>query len=280
MKHKGILLLILTTMCLRVSAQSFEGTVKWSMKMEITDPEKKAKMESAQQKMNDPANQAKMKEMEAKMNDPQFKAMMEANPQMKAQMENMKKMSEGGMGGMMPTGMTVKVKGTSTLTKMDGGMMNGMEILHQKDKPSIRIDRANKTWSAMPGGNGQMGKEGMNVTSKVTKTGETATILGYNCTKYIMETSDRGRTITQNIWTTTDIKDMDMKSLARQRGPGGRPFFSDQIDGVPLKIEATTEEGKMVMEVTEIKRESINAADMTVPADYKETKMGMGMGMN
>jgi len=68
-------------------SQGFEGTIKWTMKMEITDPKLKAEMDQAQQKMNDPATQAKMKEFEAQMNDPKMKEMMAANPQMKAQME-------------------------------------------------------------------------------------------------------------------------------------------------------------------------------------------------
>src|SRR4249920_842294 len=74
-------------------AQSFEGTIRWSMKMEITDPALKAKMAEGQQKMNDPKQQAEMKKLQEQMKDPQFKAMMENNPQMKAMME---KMTQGG----------------------------------------------------------------------------------------------------------------------------------------------------------------------------------------
>ena len=66
--------------------QGFEGTIKWTMKMEITDPKMKAEMDQAQQKMNDPATQMKMKEFEEQMKDPEMKAMMDANPQMKAQL--------------------------------------------------------------------------------------------------------------------------------------------------------------------------------------------------
>src|SRR5258708_39761839 len=76
-------------------AQSFEGTIKWSMKMEITDPAMKARMEEGMKKMNDPAAQERIKEMQAKMNDPQMKAAMDANPQMKAQMETAMKMMTG-----------------------------------------------------------------------------------------------------------------------------------------------------------------------------------------
>src|SRR5882672_6587721 len=108
-------------------AQSFEGTIKWSMKMEITDPTLKAKMADGQKKMNDPAEQEKMKKMQEQMNDPKMKAMMDANPAMKAQMENAMKMQQGGgdPSSFMPKGFTVKIKGDNALTTIDGGMMAG-----------------------------------------------------------------------------------------------------------------------------------------------------------
>ena len=54
-------------------AQDFEGTIKWSMKMNITDPKMKAQMEEAERKMKDPATQAQMKQAMEKMNDPRSK---------------------------------------------------------------------------------------------------------------------------------------------------------------------------------------------------------------
>src|SRR5258707_10685556 len=124
---RKLMTLLLMFVVLTSWSQGFEGTIKWSMKLDATDPKVKAEME----KMNDPANQAKIKEMEAKMNDPQFKAQMDANPQMKAQIEAMmKSMSAGGgANSMMPTGMLLKLKGGNTVTIMQGGMMDGFEIL-------------------------------------------------------------------------------------------------------------------------------------------------------
>ena len=110
--------------CTCLAQNTFEGTIKWSMKMEITDPAMKAKMEEGQKQMNDPATQAKMKEMEKQMSDPQFKAMMDANPQMKAQMEKVMKMSQSGdMSSVMPSAFTLKLQGNNSLTHMEGGMI-------------------------------------------------------------------------------------------------------------------------------------------------------------
>lgn len=252
-------------------AQTFEGTVKWSMKMEVTDPKLKADMEQAELRMNDPANQAKMKEMEAKMNDPQMKAMMEANPQLKTQMENAMKAMQGGggMASMMPKGMTIKIKGANTLSKMEGGMMDGTEVLNMRDKNmTVQIDRKNKTYSVLP----QDGPD-KKADVKVTKTSETAKIAGYACTKYIAEVKERGTTVKQIFWTTTDIKDFDMKSLVGQRMQGNRAMFYEQVEGVPMKMEMTMPQGTMVMEALEVKRSSVAAEEVTLPADFKEVKM-------
>ena len=124
---KKLITAALLIIVMQAQSQTFEGTVKFSMKAEITDPKMKAQMEQAQKQMNDPANQAKMKEMQDKMNDPQMKAMMDANPQMKTAMENAMKMQGGGganpMAGMMPSGFLFKIKGGNTLTIIEGGMM-------------------------------------------------------------------------------------------------------------------------------------------------------------
>ncbi len=272
---KKLMTLLLMCVVLTSWSQGFEGTIKWTMKMDITDPKMKAEME----KMNDPANQAKMKEMQEKMNDPQMKAMMESNPQMKAQMEAMMKSmgGGGGMSSMMPSGFLIKVKGNNTVTLMQGGMMDGMEILHMKDKDkSVRIDRKNKTWTPMggpPAGSGQAAEAKF----KITKTSETMKIMGYNATKYIGEATERGKPVSIVLWTTTEIKDLDLKNMASQRmGPNSRPMMPEGVEGIPLRIENSTEQGNMVMEVAEIKRESLPDSDFTIPADFKEGKMGYG----
>ncbi|GHM98738.1 hypothetical protein WSM22_02280 [Cytophagales bacterium WSM2-2] len=270
MKKLMMALLVLATA--QVRAQNFEGSMTWSMKMEVTDPELKAKMAEGQQKMNDPATQAKMKELQEKMKDPQFKAMMENNPQMKAMME---KMNGGGgdmMNSMIPKGMVVRVKDGSSLVTMEGGMMSG-DYLHQKDKAeSIRLDRQNKTYTVMGGGGNEKRNDQEFAKPTVAKTSETMKILGYTCTKYVVTISDRGQTMTTNVWSTTDIKDFDVKAFSRQKMGRGQSMFYEGIDGVPLKIESITPQGNMVMEVTDIKRGSQNAADFTVPSDYKEKK--------
>ncbi|MBL0742645.1 DUF4412 domain-containing protein [Chryseolinea lacunae] len=276
-KNLILLFLFAITAITFVHAQDFEGTVAWTMKMEVTDPQMKAQMEAADKQMKDPANQAKMKEMEAKMDDPQFKAMLESNPQMKAQIMNMIKAAQGGGGlsAMIPKGMNMKVKGTNSITSMDGGFMAHMSILHKGDKDiTYSLDREGKTYSILPKSTDDKTQEKVDV--KVTKTSETTKVLGYTCTKYIVKVTpkdpnEKMTAMTQNIWATTEIKGIDFKSLARQRmGNSQQNIFYEQIDGVPLKIDMTMPQGNMEMLVTEIKKQSIASSEFDIPAGYKE----------
>jgi hypothetical protein len=269
MKKLLILLVLLASWTAR--AQGFEGIVRWKMSMEISDPAMKAKMAEAEKKMNDPETQAAMKEMEAKMNDPEMKKMMDQNPQMKASMEAAMKSMKGGGGmeGMMPKGMVLKIKGANLSTLMEGGMADGMEMLHLMDQAPVRINRKDMTYSKMPQGQGQAGPP---PEAKVTKTTESMKLLGYNCTKYIVEITEAGRPVKQTMWTTTEIKDMDLKALSKQRTGQGQQMFYEKVEGVPLRVEMTSPQGNILMEVTEIKREKLSDADFVIPAGFKEVK--------
>jgi len=265
MKKLTTLIFIVGT--INLMAQNFEGTMKWKMTMEFSDPSMKAKMEEASKKMSDPANQQKMEELKKQMENPQMKAMMEKNPQMKAQMEQMMAASSNGGGGsMVPTGITVKMKNGNVISKMEGGMMD-MEVLFLKAKAqSFRLDRKNKTYTPMTSATAA---EKPNV--KITKTSEVTKILNYNCTKYLVETTENGKPRSQVFWATKEIKDWDMKSMAQQR-MGNNAMFFEEIDGVPLKIEAGSADGKMVMEVVEMAKGSLSDSEFIIPADFKELK--------
>ena len=102
---KKLILFLAAVACIHVNAQTFEGTIKWSMETEILDPAMKAQMEKSKAMQNDPAMQEQMKQFQEQMKDPKMKEMMESNPQMKAQMEKMMKMAQSGdMSNMMPKG--------------------------------------------------------------------------------------------------------------------------------------------------------------------------------
>jgi hypothetical protein len=256
-------------------AQDFEGIMSWKVTTEITDPKMKAQMEEAQKKKDDPATQAQKKELEAKMEDPEFKKMMESNPQMKAQMEAAMKMAQGGdINSMMPKGYKAKFKNKNMLTTMEGGMMANMEFLYlSSEDKSYVINRSSKTYSPIVNTTSKDVKE---PEVKITKTGETARILNYPCTKYVADVkSEKGTTMQQIFWATKDIPGIDFKNLAKQRmGSSSQKMWYAEIDGVPLKVEMKIPQGSMVMEATEIKKQSLSASDFAIPAGFTETKLG------
>ncbi|MEO5595234.1 MAG: DUF4412 domain-containing protein [Chitinophagaceae bacterium] len=272
MKKTGLFLFLLITLIGR--AQVFQGTITWSVKYDITDPAKKAEMEKQKKQMNDPATQEKMKKMQEQMNSPEMKKMMEANPQMKERMDAAMKMMQGGNGGsLMPTNFIVKTNGINSITKMEGGMM-AIEMLYLTDKKQVyMINRNAKTYSLLPS-NSNTDHKGDSIQHKVTKTGETMKVLDYTCTKYIVEiTTEHGSTMNQVFWTTNEIKGLDMKTMARQKmGNNGQSFYYEGISGMPLRMEMVTAQVNMVMQVTEIKKETLPDTDFTIPADFTGSK--------
>jgi hypothetical protein len=243
----------------------------WAIKTEITDPKMKQQMEQAQKTMSDPK---KIKEMEDQMNSPQFKQMMEQNPQMKAQMEKTLEMmkSGGGMESMMPKKITIKIKDQKSLTTMEGGAMADNEVLYLKSKgQTINLDRKRKTYS--------ISKEQIESVVdehspevKVTKTMEKVKVLGYTCTKYFVESTIEGKATKQDMWATTEIKDIDFKSITSQSGSKQVALFYKEIEGVVLKMDMKTPEMHMTMEATEIKRGTLPKNDFIVPSDFKEVE--------
>jgi hypothetical protein len=274
---KKLAILFIFLFASRAYSQGFEGTIHWTMKMEITDPQRKAQIEEAQKKMSDPATQAQMKQMQEKMNDPQFKAMLESNPQMKAQIEKaITAMSSGNVNSMFPTGLIIQVKNNDLLSKMEGGMF-GLETLYLKDKnQTYTLDRDNKTYSVMKTTDKPESAAGAGNEAKVTKTSETAKIMNYTCTKYIVEHKIHNETYTQFIWATKEIKDIDLKALGKQRMGKDYQLYVDKIDGVPLRVEMKTKEAAMSMEVNQLKKESVPASTFAIPADFKEVPSMFG----
>jgi hypothetical protein len=264
-----LLLFLSLTLNAKLFSQNFEGTITWTAKMEITDPQRKKQMEDAQKQMSDPTTQAKMKQLEAQLKDPQFKAMMENNPQLKAQIEKMVgAMQTGDVNSMFPKGMTIKIKNEDVLSKFDGGMFSQEILFLQAKNQSYTIDRDSKTYSVM--GQSEKKETTNNSNVKVTKTNETKKILNYNCTKYLVETTSNGKTVVQHVWATTDIKDFNFKALSRQRLTKDQPLFYESIDGVPLKMTMDVDGIKIDMEVTDISKGSLPASDFTIPAGFKE----------
>ena len=166
--------------------------------------------------------------------------------------------------------LTMKVKGSTIVTVVNGGMVNGTEMWFMNNHTKImRVMRPQKMFIVLPQEAIAAAAKSVGY-GKFVKTGETAKVLNYTCTKYTGEMNVRGTTTNVAIWTTTEIKD-DLKVLAHLPDPFSDPKLPEGIEGVPLKIEKTDPNGtSSVLVVMEVKPESLSDDLFTVPADFKE----------
>lgn len=256
-------------------AQDFEGTVVWKMRASLTDPA----MQAAQAQLSSPDIQAKMMEAQAAMNTPEMQAMMAQNPQMRAMIEkSMAAIPKPGAanadsaGGMFPRGITLKAKGARTLVKVEGGMMPSETLTLGDQGVSYQLDRAAKTYQRLAPSNDSTALAA-GAAFKITKTSDTAKVLGYTCTRYLVESPDGTDGITYSVWTTRDIKGLDPKKMGSlQVGRDHGPNFMSQLEGAPLKMDITTPQAKIMMEASSIKKESLADSTFAVPAGFTEVR--------
>jgi hypothetical protein len=182
--------------------------------------------------------------------------------------KQMKALSKPGAGGnFFPKSTTVHVKGARSLVKTEGGVAVG-DMLTWADKGvTYLIDREARTYQKLP----EAEKETDEGKFKVTPTKETTKVLGYTCRNYLVETTEGDVKMTWSIWTTDDIKGFNANSLRRLRfGQSSGSGFMGKIDGVPLKIDATTPQMKLFMVATNVKSETLPDSLFELPAGFKE----------
>lgn len=114
---------------------------------------------------------------------------------------------------------------------------------------------------------------------EVVSTGESKTVAGYQCTKYVIKRNGKKSEI---VWATNDIKDFgpirtDMENLMNKMStltgthrPGSEWY--KEIKGFPME----TESNGSVRTVTQIERQTIAPSQFEVPAGYtKENVKGL-----
>jgi hypothetical protein len=250
--------------------QKSDGLIRWAMHTEITDPELKASIDETRRFVNDPDSQAKLQEYEAKKDDPKFLVTLQSDPKKKEEMELLLD-SKGTLDKVSasPSAVVVKFRGANYLTTVEGGVLDKNAVLYDAGRNvSYVINHPNKTYTVVPASINNAPQR----TPKITRTSETAKILGYNCTKYVIELPGRNGTVAMNYWSTTEI-DIDLKALEKQSLNRGQRFIYAEIEGIPLKVETTTPFSITKIEATEYKSTTIPASDFVVPAGYSETKL-------
>jgi len=114
---------------------------------------------------------------------------------------------------------------------------------------------------------------------EVTKTGESSTISGYACTKYLVKHDGQHAS---TVWATKDITGFDvmksdmeefarrMKAMMKNLGSKDPSGMLEGVDGFPIQTE--TKDGWKTV-VTKVDQASTPAAEFEVPAGYKKEAM-------
>lgn len=174
----------------------------------------------------------------------------------------------GAYASMMPTATKLSFHDGKILTQIQGGMTAAIvgDILTIPDqKVTYYIIHSEKKAYKTKMDESQ---EDAKVDYTVTKTKETATILGYKCTKYKITTKGAdGKESVMYLWTTTEIA--NAKPSGKHAGNG---LFKDGVEGFTLKMEMNGDmNGQkygMVNTATEVSKEALKASDFEVPSGY------------
>lgn len=267
--------------CLVLHATDFEGTLRWTMSIEITDPAMKKEMVDAEKQVSDPKMLAQMNDAQGAMADPEMQAMMAQNPQMKAMMEQQMAMINKSKSGsvnpfdnMFPKAFLLRTKAGKTLSVVDGGPMP-VEVLNLPAIPvRYMIDRKAHTYLKLPDDKALGSAE--KTTYKITKTNDSLTILGYACTKYVVvlnkDSTTHEKPSTYLVWASTEVDGIDTSALAKLKFSehGSENAFMRDIVGVPLKMEVTTTQARVTMQAVTLQAESLADDLFRLPAGFTE----------
>ena len=233
-----------------LGAEDFNGTLQWSARIEFVDPQ--------------------IDLVQSAMKNPEMLGFVLQNPQVRGMLESKLGALDlsSGATSLFPTGFTVQIKGARTLVKTEGGVIS-KELLSLADKRvAYAINRQARTYQKLPDSL-RGGAAGVKI--KVTRTPETATILGYVCRRFLVDADDGGAKSRFTVWATTAISGLDSAALKRLNWAqvGGVDFLG-QIEGFPLKIDAVTPDAKVALAATRITVGPVAGAIFTLPAGFKE----------
>ena len=172
-----------------------------------------------------------------------------------------------GMNPVFPKGFTMQFGKNCYLLSTDGGILS-VQMLWLSDKQQYyQINQTNKTYTLLPP-DSTARKLPEQYRPVVTKTSETTTLLGYSCTKYIIRfRSDSS--FNQIYWATTTINIPSLKSLP---GQSGQALYYEGMEGLPLKMELSSPQMRLVTAVTMIKKTALPDSLFVLPAGYKPEK--------
>ncbi|QDH71095.1 DUF4412 domain-containing protein [Marilutibacter alkalisoli] len=158
---------------------------------------------------------------------------------------------------------TYSIKGDNV--RMEAGGEEPMIALRNIRQPTVRmLMPQEKAWVEMPVRD--MSPYAEESDDKVTRTGETRTIHGYECEKWIVSVND-GRT---EMWVTKQLG-LDFAALFMPMMQSSS--WRTGLDGhFPMKVSGDSGDGRMetVWEVLSVEKQRIDDAVFAIPPDYRK----------
>ena len=167
---------------------------------------------------------------------------------------------------------TYMMKGDVVRMEFEGGRRGPMVMLRNiKEDKTVMLMSEMKSYMEMTMPQAPKDKEGAPVKGKVTKTGKTEKILGYDCDQFLVKYEDKET----EVWAAKGIGKFMRMSGPRQQNVYRWENESEFKDYFPLRVvtHAGEEEKESTMEVTKIEKKSLDAALFKVPEDFKKMEM-------
>jgi hypothetical protein len=245
-------LLLLSTISPAI-AQTFEGTIRVGLDIQIGTAEETAALEN---QTKAPLRLQVEKEKKL-LEDPSLK------PEERAEVEKIVKEHEELLNTpLLKTYTDAKIKGDHMMVIYRGG--NKSRLYRNAGQYVFELSHKDKTYKAVA----ESQSKSWGKSPVLVKTDETETVLNYPCTKYVITSESKGQKSETTIWATPEIT--DVKWALPLDLAGEDPATLDQIKGTPLKIISVSAKLKTVTEVLSIERATLADEDFLLPPDYKE----------
>lgn len=270
-----ILVIVILATSVSYAQNLFEGSVKWSVKMEYLNPSIAEKKKQEIATLISPESMNQLLDMEQRIQDPVVRKHLDSNGFMRMQMNRniqMRKFMQQHLGedfltASSPKAIHVKMNKKNYFIQMEGGAPYLYEnTLRDSTGRKFTINEAEKIYAELP----EEAVDGVALKSKIVKTKKSEKILNYQCRKYSIETELYGKPVSQEVWVTRKVKPFSAKLLS-DLNPGNKGTGIDftRIKGTPLKMILTNEETIVTLVVTELKQEKVSSELFVVPAGYK-----------
>jgi hypothetical protein len=253
-KTRGIIFLFAFFTFYQGKSQNFEGTVKWTITSEV----------QSEKELKEADEKAKVSEKAPPI--PEMEPVVLADS-IKAPEQKQKKRPEEPPKPDVPKTLSIRTKNGNAVLKTD--LERQPETLYLKAKDQMfQVNHRRKVFTELKNRKTKI-PESLGPIPEFLPSSETEKILDFKCTKYTRSFKQNNKMVSQEIWTTDELPDLDLTVLGKL--PIARNLIPmDKIKGVPLKIVMLSPEGRFTLQATEVKREKVDDKVLKIPADYRD----------